>query len=276
MKTAFFVLFLIFLIKSETGFSQSKLDTIITLQKKIPCVLTEIGPETIKYRFENEDVIQALYKNQVLKIVHKSGRIENFESLLSLQKIEKLSDYGKIQLTYVENDIIGLVNVASIYVKSNAVLAIQSSDFIRSKAFEKLKKTAALYRSELIFVADQNTQLNQLGGIYSFSKPTSTQILGLGFTRNFLNFDQFKKNISAKTTFNAFEEIHINNDFSFLKIKVDFEIHKLYEKDGVIFLEGMFMDDKKPVKGVVVAFDDKEFTFSTQINENHMSFRLNF
>lgn len=276
MKRVIFVLFLIFIVKSETGFSQSKLDTIITLQKTIPCILTEIGPETIKYRFENEEVIQVLYKNQVLKIVHKSGRVENFESSLSLQKIEKLSDYAKIQLTFVENDIIGLVNVASIYVKSNAVLAIQSSDFIRSKAFEKLKKTAALYRSELVFVADQNTQLNQLGNIYSYPKPTSTQILGLGFTRNFLNFDQFKKNISTKTKFNAFEQIYIKNDFSFLEIKVAFEVHKLYDKDGVIFIEGMFLDDKKPVKGVVVAFDDKEFTFSTQINENHMSFRLNF
>ena len=276
MNRAIFVLFLIFIVKSETGFSQSKLDTVITLQKTIPCILVEIGSEMIKYRFENEEVIQVLYKNKVLKIVHKSGRVENFESSLSLQKIEKLSDYAKIQLTFVENDIIGLVNVASIYVKSNAVLAIQSSDFIRSKAFDKLKKTAALYRSELVFVADQNTQLNQLGNIYSYPKPTSTQILGLGFTRNFLNFNQFKKNISTKTKFNAFEQIHIKNDFSFLKISVAFEIHKLYEKDGVIFIEGMFLDDKKPLKGVVVAFDDKEFTFSTQINENHMSFRLNF
>ena len=73
MKTTFFVLFLIFIVKSEKGFSQSKLDTIITLQKTIPCILTEIGPETIKYRYENEEVIQVLYKNQVLKDLYISG-----------------------------------------------------------------------------------------------------------------------------------------------------------------------------------------------------------
>ena len=89
MKRVIFVLFLIFIVKSERGFSQSKLDTIITLQKTIPCILTEIGPETIKYRYEKEEVVQVLYKNQVLKIVHKSDRVENFESSLSLQKIEK-------------------------------------------------------------------------------------------------------------------------------------------------------------------------------------------
>ena len=79
------------------------LDSIFTSEGLILANVKSVEPEVINYAFPNEDVVTSIYKNTVMKIRFKSGRIQNFTEAFALKTLSNVYDYDQVSLTRLES-----------------------------------------------------------------------------------------------------------------------------------------------------------------------------
>lgn len=143
------ILVAILTISFSISFAQDKivqlnLDTII-------CKVTEITSDNVKYKYKGEDLINNISKNLVKEIVFNSGRIQEFNTKISINGEE---DWEKVQVTYLESDIKGLFKIKEIKVKSKAFMSTDIGKQ-QEKALIKLKKEAAKNRSHIVLILNE-------------------------------------------------------------------------------------------------------------------------
>ena len=132
-------LVVIFISVAHFVHGQDKLDTIFTSNKVIPCEITEITPEAIKFTYPGESIANSMYKNRVHKIVFKSGRIETFASSTSYKDVKSGHDWGDVSITSVESEVRGLFKLDEVSAKAKGTTVYANMNKVKDRAYKKFK-----------------------------------------------------------------------------------------------------------------------------------------
>ncbi len=114
MKKIFWIILFVFY--AFGAFSQ--MDTIYTNNTRIACTVKEITPEAVKYIYPGEDIVNAVFKNTIQKIVFKSGRVQIFAEATSLATVNSADDFDHVSLSHVFSEVQGLYKIGDVGAKS--------------------------------------------------------------------------------------------------------------------------------------------------------------
>lgn len=111
-------------------------------------------PDFVEFSYPNEDLINSEYKNGILQIIYKSGRIEECSAKLQLAEINGKNDWEKVIITFLESDVQGLTRVEQITATSawGGALATGRGNI---DAQNKLKKKAAELGAPIVLIVDK-------------------------------------------------------------------------------------------------------------------------
>ena len=90
MKTKICFTLLLLSIYSNCFSQITVLDSIFTSEGLILANVKSVEPEVINYAYPNEEVVTSIYKNTVMKIRFKSGRIQNFTEAFALRTLSSV------------------------------------------------------------------------------------------------------------------------------------------------------------------------------------------
>ncbi|MDX2190666.1 MAG: hypothetical protein SFY32_12460 [Bacteroidota bacterium] len=271
MKPFSYILFLV-----AFNYSNAQTDTIYTTKEKISCVVKEIAPDLVKYTYVGEDVINSIYKNTVLKIVFKSGRVQVFAEPLKFNKIISPNDYAKVTFTQAESEIQGLYKIAEVMAKARGTTTLSSIQNVRERAHEKLKIFAALNGANVVWLTQQQTAGNQYGNNYSPGRSTETFISGIAYSDYLPDYNEFMKLINAKSTFRVIYKYKLWNSGTELEAS-EYEsniknVKFKNDKDFIVFSGELFNFEGHVYR--VTYFTNKYFLAVTKDNEATYSLRI--
>jgi hypothetical protein len=257
---------------TSLGFAQT--DTIVSNNEKIPCQVKEITTDAVKYSYSGEEVTASLYKNAVQKIIFKNGRIQTFSEATLFKTIEKATDYDNVTITQVESEIKGLFKLGDASAKAKGTTIISNQERVKERAYRKFKIQAAMQGGNCIFLTNQRTNGNFVGGPYQMSTSTEASLTGVVYTNQLPNYQEFIKLISDKHNFMAIQELSLFSCFADLTkcdIKKKFSIYSIKNEHGLIMIEGQIEGVPNYQKFRVVSFTKENYTIfyenkSTQYN----------
>ena len=235
-------------------------DSIFTSEGLILANVKKIAPDVVEYSFPNEELVTSIYKNTVRKIRFKSGRVQLFTEAIALNNIESVYDYEKVNLTRSEGETKGLIKIDEVFAKAVGTTVLSNITTVKERAFRKLKIQAAMLGGNLLYMLDQSTVGNQVGGQYQSGKATETILSGLVYTNNLPKFEDFKKMIGDKRLFEPYSSLYIGRNSTDIETNNNFPIQVIFES---IYEENRFVYVKiKKVREIegdvlrVVSFDD--------------------
>ncbi|WP_144603825.1 hypothetical protein [Algoriphagus algorifonticola] len=118
----------------------------------ISCKVTEILENSIKYKYEGEELITSISFSQVDKILFSSGRIQKISEKIVIIGEE---DWEKVSITNIPEEVLGLVKKGEVSGKATGAWgAASNAEKVYAKALEKLKREAAKKGAHLIFTKD--------------------------------------------------------------------------------------------------------------------------
>ena len=248
----------------STTISYGQTDTIFTNNEIILCKVTEITTDAVKYSLNEEDLINALYKNAVQKIVFKNGREQRFSEATLFKKIENVRDYEKVSLSQLEGEVKGLFKLGEVSAKAEGGTTLSNQERVKERAYRKLKIQAAMQGANVVFLTHQRTQGNNSGGFFISSTPAETNLSGIAYTNELPSFNAFEKVVSDKRNFTTTKESVLWSDMATVfhqNRKRAFTINSLYSEQGLIMIEGRLEGiPKKYSKFRVVNFTKDSFT----------------
>lgn len=167
-----FIIVIVLLISCNSINAQDKVvrlsgDTII-------CKVLEITEENISFKYEAEDLINSISRNNVEEIIFNSGRIQKFNDRIIITGEE---DWEKVQITKLESDIYGLTRVCDVSGKSSSG-APRSLAKMQGKALNKMKKKAAKNGCHIILIRTENSTS---GGWGPSGGSTKASYIGVGY-----------------------------------------------------------------------------------------------
>lgn len=112
------------LLFATIAFCYAQQDSVIINNQKIACSVKEVTPEAVKYTLPGEEVVNAVYKNTVQKIIYKSGRVQTFAEATSYKLVASVTDYDKVTITAVENEVLGLYKITDVGSKAKGTTGI--------------------------------------------------------------------------------------------------------------------------------------------------------
>lgn len=122
--------------------------------KEMNVEVSEVGENSIFFRYPGEGVSQSIGKAAVSQIRFKSGRIQ--------EVTEKVSVAGKdgwehVTITTNPNDIIGLKRVGEIKAKAGGYWSMRTTKGSDRKATERIKRETAEKGGHVIFIQQHET-----------------------------------------------------------------------------------------------------------------------
>jgi len=113
--------------------------------------IVKTTPDMVEYKYPNEDLVNQEYKNALLKIVYKSGRVEHCSSESKLAVVNGIEDWEKVILTTNRDDIRGLTKVGEVVGKSGwgGSMAQRAGN---KGARKQLKKKAAKLKASIVLM----------------------------------------------------------------------------------------------------------------------------
>jgi hypothetical protein len=140
-----------------------KNDTIFYLNNEIVfCKVTNISEFEIVYSFVGETLTNTISKKQVKEIHFGSGRIQKFSELITINGEE---DWGKVQLTTIQTDIVGLTKKGEVKGKAMGT-ALANMTNVKGRAEEQIKREAAYLGAHIVLLQTYNTTDSQPGVSY--------------------------------------------------------------------------------------------------------------
>jgi hypothetical protein len=237
MKTQ--ILTLITLAITNLCFGQT--DTIFSNNEKIPCSVKEITPDAVKYSFPGEDLINSIYKNSVQKIVFKSGRVQTFAEATSFKKINGVDDFENVTVTQVESEVKGLFKVGDVSSKAKGTTTLSNQERVKERAYRKMKIVAAMMGANIIYLTNQRTEGNKMGGYYQSGSTAETNLTGVAYTNQLPSLEEFQKAINEKKSFTAVQEAKLwssASDMTKTDIFSNFVISSITNENGLILING--------------------------------------
>lgn len=159
MKNLFTLFFLSITIslyaQRDSVYNSIRLDTLMMRSGDTLLVnIIQSTPENITFLYPNEDIHNSEYKNSILKIIYKSGRIEMCSQKLQLPTISGPDDWEKVIITFLDSDIKGLQKVKQLSATSlwGGPLATGKGNLDAQK---KLKKKAAKLKASIVLIVDK-------------------------------------------------------------------------------------------------------------------------
>src|ERR1035437_2236384 len=182
-------------------FGQS--DTIFSNNQKISCSVKELTPDAVKYTFSGEDLVNSIYKNSVQKIVFKSGRVQTFAEATSYKTVESVDDFENVTITQVEGEIKGLYKIGDVSSKAKGTTTLSNQERVKERAYKKIKIQAAMMGANIIYLTNQRTEGNKMGGYFQSGSTAETNLTGIAYTNQLPDIEDFKKMIVDKRDFAA-------------------------------------------------------------------------
>lgn len=261
MKTKICFTLLLLSIYSNCFSQITVLDSIFTSEGLILANVKSVEPEVINYAYPNEEVVTSIYKNTVMKIRFKSGRIQNFTEAFALRTLSSVYDYEQVSLTSLEIETKGLVKLDEVFTKAVGTTVFSNITQVKERAFRKMKIQAAMLGGNLLYMLDQSTVGNQVGSRYQSGKATETILSGIVYTNMLPKLDNVKKFIGNKKYLQSYVYISIGQNSTEIdnvnEIMPVFELGNIYEDRGFVYLNARAKSIDNQIFRVSYADKDK-------------------
>lgn len=237
-------------------------DTIFLNNEKIACSVKEITPDAVKYAYPGEDLINSVYKNSIQKIVFKSGRVQTFAEATSFKKISGVDDFENVTITQVESEVKGLFKVGDVSSKAKGTTTLSNQERVKERAYRKLKIVAAMMGANIVYLTNQRTEGNKMGGYYQTGSSAETNLSGVAYTNQLPSFDDFNANLGGKRNFYTTELAKMwssASDMTKTPSQKIFKINSITNENGIIMIDGDLEEVSKYKKFRVVSFDKEYF-----------------
>lgn len=237
-------------------------DTIFLNNEKIACSVKEITPDAVKYAYPGEDLINSVYKNSIQKIVFKSGRVQTFAEATSFKKISGVDDFENVTITQVESEVKGLFKVGDVSSKAKGTTTLSNQERVKERAYRKLKIGAAMMGANIVYLTNQRTEGNKMGGYYQSGSSAETNLSGVAYTNQLPSFDDFNAILGGKRNFYTTELAKMwssASDMTKTPSQKIFRINSITNENGIIMIDGNLEEVSKYKKFRVVSFDKEYF-----------------
>jgi len=240
----------------------AQMDTIYSNSEKIACTVKEISSKVVKYSYPGEKVRISLNKNDIKRIVFKSGRVQFFSEDQSFKSISNLDDYESVSITHSKSELDGLFKLGDVECIAKGRTSVDNKEEVKLVAFSKMKMIAAMMGADVIHMSYQDTKDNVKGTQFSPGYPTETMLAGDVYAKVIPSFLEFKKSLEGKSNFLAVEEAQflINSEkFDRRDIEKEFSIKNITNEKGIIEIEGSLKGLRRISNFRLVSYDEDSF-----------------
>jgi len=225
----------------------SQSDTIYSNREKFACDIKEVTPEAVRYSYPNEDLVNAVYKNSIQKIVFKSGRVQIFSEATSYKKVNSVDDFEKVTVSQVESEVRGLYKLGDVSAKAKGATNISNQERVKQRAYQKLKMGAAMMGGNVVYLTQVRTEGNRPSSAFQSGSSTETSLSGVVYTNQLCDLGGFQKAIGDKINFMSTQRVKLWSNATDLKRKEylhQFTLKSMQNDNGIITLEGKLQGTK--------------------------------
>lgn len=255
----------------------SQRDTIYSNREKFACVIREVTADAVRFSYPEEELINAVYKNSIQKIVFKSGRVQIFSEATSYKKINSVDDYEKVTISQVEGEVRGLYKLGEVSAKAKGATTVSNQERVKERAYQKLKIGAAMMGGNVIYLTQVRTEGNRPATAYQSGSSTETSLSGVVYTNQLVDIDGFQKAMGDKIVFMSTQRTKLWSNATDMKRKEhrhQFTLKSIQNDNGIITLTGK-LQGSDYTSFRLVNFNQEAFTIyyedrSTAYNINIM------
>jgi hypothetical protein len=269
-------------------FAAHSQDTIYSSTGKMVVSVKEIGENSIKFSYPNEDLINNMNKNVIRKIVFKSGRVQTFSNMSGYKTVKSGLDYENVSLSLVFDEVKGLYKIGEAGAKAKGTTALSSIEKVKERAIRKMKITAAMQGANVVYQSQINTTDNipaETGAVNKSAQPTETTVSGIAYSSELPSFEDFKQTIGNRKLFTVINIYELENTYSILdpftmntdikekKVNRTMELNSLTEESGLIYVEAK-IEKESVSKFRVIFFNGEEFTLAYKTDKGIYNLRV--
>ncbi|MBB6112792.1 hypothetical protein SAMN05421821_12228 [Mucilaginibacter lappiensis] len=242
---------------------RAQVDTIVSNNTKIACVVKEITPDAVKYTYPNEDLLNSVYKTTVQKIIFKSGRVQTFAEATSYKAINGVMDFDKVTVTVVEGEVKGLYKLTDVSSKAKGTTVFSSQERVKDRAYRKLKIQAAMFGANIVYLTNQRTEGNKYGGYFQSGSSAETNLTGIGYSNILPDYDKFKQLVGTKTEFTTVRKYELgasDTDVSQDGLEVPFTVSNVSVENGIVLITAQLKGENNNSIFQLASFTDTTFS----------------
>jgi hypothetical protein len=259
------ILSLALFIAGFSAYSQSGSDTLYLLDGQKEVKIKEVGLNSIKYSYVNEETVYTISKHQVSKIKFASGREEVFES--PIRQVNGLDDYEKVYITYLPEDVAGLQSTGELFSKATGVTTLSSINQVKNRALDKLKIEAAMTGANVVYIGNTFQRGNQYGGENQAGNSTQTTFSGVGYSTKKMSSNEIHT-IVTNRSYHHYQTHKLNRNswspersiatrYGSDRKPIMFKIDEVFEKEGEIYVKVKDLPTKSKELKVILADNEK-------------------
>jgi hypothetical protein len=240
----------------------AQMDTIYTNHEKVVGTIKEVGADEVKFIYQNEEMVNSIYKNTIQKIVYKSGRVQTFAQTTSLKTVKSADDWENVSLTQLESETKGLYKLGDVSSKAKGTTELANQDRVKQRAMRKLKIETAMLGGNLVYTTNQRSQGNILGSKYTSGQSTETSLTGIAYCNTIPDYKKFSQMIGSRKDFVIWSVTKLwssGSDMSFTQVEKPVTIDKVSLNAEMIMVEATTKAVKQTTFRVTY-FDDEYFT----------------
>ena len=241
---------------------KAQTDTIYTNQEKIVGTIKEVGSDEVKFTYQNEDMVNTIYKNTIQKIVYKSGRVQTFAQTTSLKTVKSADDWENVSLTQLESETKGLFKLGDVSSKAKGTTELANQERVKQRAMRKLKIETAMLGGNLVYTTNQRSQGNILGSNYTSGQSAETSLTGIAYCNILPDYKKFSQLIGNRKDFVVWSVTKLwssGSDLSVSQVEKPVTIDKVYPNGEMIMIDATTKAAKETTFRVSY-FDDEYFT----------------
>lgn len=246
------------LLSSLNGYCQATYDTIYSNNEKIACIVKEITPDAVKFSYPGEDLVNAVYKNTIEKIIFKSGRVQVFAEATSLRSITSVADYDNVTLSHVQSEVQGLYKIGDVGAKARGTTIYANMEKVKERGIRKMKIQAAMMGANEIYITLEGTTTN------APYHPTSTNMAGIAYSSRLPSYDGFMNLLNSKMKYKMTKyEVDklATDDYDFVAYH-DTDVvlmNRVYNENGFIMMDARIQGFDNHIFKVIY-YSDSGFT----------------
>ncbi|MBY0481961.1 MAG: hypothetical protein K2Q21_11430 [Chitinophagaceae bacterium] len=272
-------------------FAFAQYDTIYSTTGKIVANVKEIGENSIKFSYQNEDLLNNLNKNVIKKIVFKSGRVQTFSNLSGYKTVKSGLDYENVSISQVFEEVKGLYKIGEAGAKAKGTTVLSSIEKVKERAIRKMKITAAMQGANVVYQTQINTtdnipgETDPNGKSTKAGQPTQTTISGIAYSSEQPSIEEFKQVIGNRklfsvinlyefeNVFNILDPFNSNTDIKVKTINKTMELNSINEESGFIYVQSK-IEKENNTKFRVIFFNNEEFTIEYKTDKGIYNYRV--
>jgi hypothetical protein len=240
----------------------AQMDTIYTGHDKLVVTVREVGADEVKFVYQNEDLVNSIFKNTIQKIVFKSGRVQTFAQTTSLKVVKSADDWENVAVTQLESETKGLYKLGDVSAKAKGTTELANQERVKQRALRKLKIETAMLGGNLVYTINQRSQGNIMGSQYTSGQSTETSFTGIAYSNTLPDYNKFMSKIGDRKDFIVWSLTKLwssSSDMTYVEEQKAINIEKVYQEGGTIMVNAATIVSKQPTFRVTY-FDDEYFT----------------